>query len=454
MNKKITFLPALLTAVGFCIGSGIFFRANSILVFTQGNISIAILGWFTLGFTLIFSGIAMSILANRTRRDGGIVAYLYDNYGEKASFAAGWFLTFLYTPILVCILALVASTYFHTFMSMELTNPSHFAIGGIFIACTWGWNYFSAKFAAYFSSASTVIKMLPIIVIGTLGISKVDVEVVSSGFSAFEMGLFTAPLLSMGFAFNGWTDAGSLSRDLENPQKDMARIFAINAIIVTTAYVLYFSGMSFTLNHIWGDNLVPMLEEHGPAHVYFAAEALLGSIGAQFITLTVCISCLGTLNSLVMSSFRYPHALAQAKDLPKYDYFVQENKYGLPGRVGVLSLVAILIWFGIYFAQYHLNAITPEGVSHIFSGITFPDLPVVMMTVVVSLLMINVLRTGRKEGHSTFKSVICPLVGLVGQMFLLVSFVMTNYQWLTYTMVILVVIAIGFGVRMTIKRDA
>jgi len=31
---------------------------------------------------------------------------------------------------------------------------------------------------------------------------------------------------------------------------------------------------------------------------------------------------------------------------------------------------------------------------------------------------------------------------------------MTNYQWLTYTMVILVVIAIGFGVRMTIKRDA
>ncbi len=214
MNKKITFTEALLTAIGMCIGSGIFFRADNILKFTEGNLSVAILAWLALGLTLVFAGIAMSVLASRSEREGGIVGYMEDLYGEKAAFLTGWFTTFIYIPLLTGILAIVAAIYGLELVGLQVNAFNMQVAAAIFIAITYTWNYVSTKFAALFSSTATVIKLLPIIVVGFVGLSKFDAELAVGGFASFNMGLFAAPLLSMAFAFDGWTSVATLSRDM------------------------------------------------------------------------------------------------------------------------------------------------------------------------------------------------------------------------------------------------
>ena len=210
MNKKITFTEALLTAIGMVIGSGIFFRADNILTYTEGNVSIAILAWATLGFTLIFAGIGMSVLASRSEREGGIVGYMEDIYGEKAAFLTGWFTTFIYIPLLTGILLIVATVFCLDMLEIAGTAFNTQFLAVIFLIATYTWNYLSTKFSALFSSAATIIKLLPIIVVGLIGMTKLDMSVAVGGFSTFEMGLFAAPLLSMAFAFDGWTSVATL----------------------------------------------------------------------------------------------------------------------------------------------------------------------------------------------------------------------------------------------------
>jgi len=42
VKKEVSFSKAILTGIGMVIGSGIFFRADNILIATEGNVGIAI----------------------------------------------------------------------------------------------------------------------------------------------------------------------------------------------------------------------------------------------------------------------------------------------------------------------------------------------------------------------------------------------------------------------------
>lgn len=479
MNKKISFTEALLTAIGMCIGSGIFFRADNILTFTEGNLSVAILAWLVLGLTLVFAGIGMSVLASRSDREGGIVGYMEDVFGEKAAFLTGWFTTFIYIPILTGILAIVAAIYGLELVGLPVDAIHMQVAAAIFIAVVYAWNYFSTKFAALFSSAATVIKLLPIIVVGFVGLTKFDASLAFGGFSSFNMGLFAAPLLSMAFAFDGWTSVATLSRDMENPQKDIAKVLALNAAIVTAAYVFYFTGMTMIFNSTPGG--IEQIIALGDQHVAVAAETILGEIGGKLILFAVTMSVLGTLNGNVMAGFRYPHALAQAGDLPNSEFFVQESKYQTTGRASLVYMGSVIVWFIFYtwqafasesqaavVAEQHADLIaaadagtitaaqqaTLDAASsdYIFSGITFDDIPIMAIAIVITILMVGVMKVGMKEGYGVLKSIIAPVIGIIGQVYVVYSFIITNPSWLTYMIVCVVILIVGYLIRMNLKK--
>lgn len=479
MNKKITFTEALLTAVGMVIGSGIFFRADNILTMTQGNLSVAVLAWFVLGFTLIFAGIGMSVLASRSEREGGIVGYMEDLFGEKAAFLTGWFTTFIYIPLLTGILGIVAAGFFLQMLEIPGTAFNVQLVAAIFIVVTYTWNYLSTKFSALFSSAATIIKLLPIVVVGLIGMTKFEMAALTGGFSTFEMGLFTAPLLSMAFAFDGWTSVATLAKDMENPQKDLAKVLALNAVIVTIAYVFYFTGMAMIFNSTAGG--IEQILVLGDGHVAVAAQTILGDIGEKLILLCVTISCLGTLNGNVMAGFRYPHALAQSGDLPNAEYFVQESKYQTTGRAALICFVTVFAWFIFYSWQAFakeaqaklvatdyadLIAASEAGTitetqaetlsaaysNHIFSGIAFDDIPIMLIAVVIIILMIGTMKVGMKEGYGPIKSIVAPIIGIIGQGYVVYSFVLTNPSWLLYLVICIAIIAVGYIIRMNLKK--
>ena len=96
----ITPMQAMLTAIGCMIGSGIYFRASTIIESTQGNVWIAVFSWLFMGVTLIFAAITFGNIAMRTKQNGGIIGYIEEHYGKKAAFLTGWFEAVIVIPLL------------------------------------------------------------------------------------------------------------------------------------------------------------------------------------------------------------------------------------------------------------------------------------------------------------------------------------------------------------------
>ncbi|WP_434777329.1 APC family permease [Neisseria sp. Ec49-e6-T10] len=452
MIKKITFWPGLLTAIGTVIGSGIFFKSDDILRLTNGNVTTAIIGWIIFGISLTFAGISVSVVAQHTNSPGGSVGYIKDIFGEKYAFLVGWFEAIIYMPILISLLSIVASIFFFQFIGYDTRSISPLIINSVallFIFITFFYNYISTRLSALFSSTSTIIKFLPIIIIAAAGLINFDHALIMKDLKDFQFNEFTSPLLSMSFSFGGWIVVATLSKDMENPQRDMGKILAINALIITIAYVMYFIGITM---------LMPANEiiSYGDAHVALIANRLLGNYGEKILLFCVLISVLGTLNGKVIGGFRYPHALAQQKDIPFSSFFRKESKFKTNGTAALLTLVISLIWFTCYtiqaIAKTNASVEALATKEYMFSGISFEDIPIMIVSFEAIALMVGGYLLAKRHKLGVFKTYIAPFVGIVGQIYVVVSFVHTNSSWLFYMFISAIIIGIGVSIRTYLKR--
>lgn len=454
MNKKLSFPGALLTAVGMVIGSGIFFKASAILKFTQGNIMVAVLGWIVLGSTIIFAGLSVSEVAKYSGSSKGAVGYVEDVLGKIPAFIVGWYETAIYTPLLPTVASLVAAKYLLQLIGFDIQTVSNLYIlilGAAILLSFYLFNYLSEKYAAKFSSIATVIKLLPIVIFGLVGIVNIDGGKVASDIANFDASLFIAPLLSMGFAFNGWVTTTALGKDMEEPNR-LPQILALNLIVVTAAYVIYFFGISMLGQH-FGIDIVKV----GDAHVGMIADKIFGGIGGKLVLFCVLMSVLGLVNGKVMGGYRFPYALAQSKDLPKSDFFTKLSKYDTPARAGMITLGITGLWFILFIIQYMskdgLSQAQIDAGQYALSGITLDDIPVMGSAVEAIILMLGAFRLFAMKAGSFFKTVIATIIGIIGQLFIIISFVQTNESAWTYMGILLMIIIFGLIMRFFARRN-
>ena len=66
---------AIAMVIGIVIGSGVFFKAETVLKATGGNVIAGILAWALVGLVMIICAYNFSILASRYEKVNGIVDY-------------------------------------------------------------------------------------------------------------------------------------------------------------------------------------------------------------------------------------------------------------------------------------------------------------------------------------------------------------------------------------------
>lgn len=455
MKKKITFVQALCTAMGNVIGSGIFFRASRILKSTQGNSATAVLGWVVLGATIIFAGFATAVLAKRSTKPGGIVGYIEEHFGKKAAFGAGWFMAVMYIPALCGILGIVAVDYMIALFGLNVTVGVKYMMVAATILAVYAWNIISTKFAALFSTAATYIKVLPLIAIAILGIvlgkgdSAMMIEgaknigsalVVDNG-GVFEtasspikvgFALFTAPLLSMAFAFDGWFNIGALRDDMENPGVNLPKVFAWNAVLVTLVYGSYFAAVTLLMDPAEIMNV-------GNNHVGMIANKFFGANGEKLVLTAVVISVLGTLNANAMSGMRYVQALAKEDDFPFANYFKQINETThTPVNGAWFALGGTAVLYVLYYLQ---------EASGMFKGISFDDIPMIFISLFLLLVIAAAHKVAKAENLGFFTTYVVPVIAAIGQIFIVISFFLTNDEAILYFIISLVILGSGYVIK-------
>ena len=333
-RKKLGFWTSSSLVVGNMIGSGIFLLPATLASYG----SISIIGWVISAFgaaALAFVFIEFSKMLPGT--SGGPYVYSRSGLGDFAGFLVAWgYWTSVWCANAAIAIALIG--YLGVFFPALQTNSVLAVSTGLSIV--WGvvWlNTKGVREAGIFSLITSIMKITPLIAIGTFGLFYLKVENISSfnisGVS--DLRAITATATLTFFAYMGIECATIPSGDIENPARTIPRSTYFGLTITAVAYIL---GTVSLLGIIPAEEL-----QYSQAPFSDAAAIIWGPWAENLVAFGAIVSTLGALSGWILVQGQIPAAIARDKLFPPI--FAKENKNGVPALSLIISslLISILI---------------------------------------------------------------------------------------------------------------
>lgn len=426
-HKKYSLWTAIAMIVGICIGSGIFFKSDNILIATKGSIVLGVLLFVLAAIAIIFGSLTIAQLSSRTDKPGGIITYAEEFISKKAACGFGWFQTLIYYPTISVVVSWVIGIYTCILFNLEQTLEMQIMIGFGFLVFCFIYNVFFIKLGAFVQSSATIIKMIPLLLLGVLGIVFGDPV---SGFMNVHPDtiLSTSWLAALGpiaYSYDGWVVATSISHEVHDAKRNVPKALMIAPLLILLIYTTYFIGVSSYL----GPETVMAL---GDGHVGVLATRLLGEFFSKAMTVFVIISVMGTVNGLVMGYIRLPYSLAIRKGMLPFEKKVRivNEKTDIPEYSALVAFVISALWMLIHYFSTKYHWLPNSDVSEIAIAVSY--ILYIVLYFKVFLMFI------KKEITSIFKGVVCPVLATLGS-FIILSGGMQNELFIWYLVVCMLV---------------
>lgn len=415
-HEKYSLLTAITMIVGTCIGSGIFFKSDNILIATNGSIMLGVILFVLAAIAIIFGSLSVGELAAKTNEPGGLVTYAQEFVNAKTACGFGWFLTFIYYPTIAVVVSWVIGVYVDILFHLQAALELQMIIGFIFLSICFVYNILLPKLGAIFQDVSTFIKMLPLLLLGILGILFGD-PLAGLGDIGPTTLLSSSWIMALGpiaYSYDGWIVATSIAHEVKDAKKAMPKALTIAPLIVLAIYTLYFVGIT---SYLGVDQVMAL----GDAHVSVAASALLGNTFAKMIVVFVIISVMGTVNGLVTGYMRMPYSLALRKGMFPWEAQLKkvDEKLDIPVYSAIFAFLVCTIWMVIHYLCTRFNILPNSDVSEIAISMAY------MLYIVLYYQVYQLYR--RKEIKSFFKGVICPLLATLGSFIILSGGMQSQY---------------------------
>ena len=358
MHKKYGLWTAVCMVVGIVIGSGIFFKTQNVLIATAGDALMGVISWLIGGAIMATLAVTFGVMATKYEKCGGAVDYAEATCGKTYAYFLGWFMSMIYYPSMTSVLAWVSARY--TLVAIigddsKIASPECMVLAAFYLIAAYFINAVAPKLAGKFQVSTTVIKLIPIAFIAVVGtvIGLVNGNLIDSfGFvngdaagtiypgSGVEVGagsLFTAVCCTV-FAYEGWIIATSINAEIKDSKKNLPIALAIGSVVIIFAYVLYYVGVLALAD-------MESLGQNGTA----GALQFFGPVVASVINVLIVISCLGTLNGLMLGGTRGFYSLSIRNEgiAPETLSQVDANT-NVPNNSCSLTLFACIVWF-VYF---------------------------------------------------------------------------------------------------------
>ncbi len=444
--------------VGIVVGSGIFYKSDDILINVGGSLAKAILTLAIGAIGIIFGSLTLSEFAIRTKSNGGFVSYYEKFTNNKLATGFAWFQTFLYLPSLGVVVSWAAAIY--TFVLFDY-NPAGnqwliqtCLLGFAYLTCFIAGNSLSRKLGGHFQFITTVIKVLPLIIIAIAGLffnngaSEIPPSVMSSypttgldGMAANSKGFaWLAALPAVAFSYDGWVIATSIAPEVKNPKKNMRLGFIIAPIIIFIVYALYVSGVY----RILGAKLIALTGNNAVGYV-IAAIFSGGNIEAntpvikvfnKILMFIIVLAILGVVNGIVIGGIRMPQALASKGMI--------SDKSGKIGKINEeyqISFKSTLIFFVLSIGYMVVHYVTQ--LKNMFNGGDISEIAIVFSYLSYIILYVKVFIMKKKgEVTNAFTGYVAPILATLGSIILLIGSLVLQFKNVT---IFLIICSLFFG---------
>ncbi len=410
LTQKYGLATAICMVVGTVIGSGVFFKAQNVLVATGGSMPLGIAAWLITGLLMIICSAQFAVMATKYEKVSGVVDYAEATCGKGYGYYLAWFMVNIYYPGMTSVLAWVSARYFGVLFGWSMVGAEVLALAGFFLVASYAMNALSPKLAGKFQISATIIKLIPITLMAVVGtIAGLLNGTLTTNFSTIVTetvggttgsGLFAAIVATV-FAYEGWIVATSINAELKNPKKNLPIALVIGSLIVVAAYVLYFIGVA------GGASNAVLIEEGAPT----AFINIFGGVGGTLLNICIVISCLGTLNGLMVGATRGMYAIAARGEGPSPNTFGQIDKAtNMTTNSSVWGLFVCAAWL-IYFYGANLT-------SGWFGLFNFDSSELPIVTIYAMYIPIFIAWMKKEKDMVVFKRFVLPSVSLVACLFM------------------------------------
>ncbi len=397
--------------VGIVIGSGVFFKAQDILNYTGGNMMLGILAWLIGGAVMIICAFTFANLATKYEKVNGMVDYAEATVGDRYAYMMGWFLTVIYFPAMTGVLAWVSARYTILLFDPkgDITGGLCIALAALYLCLIFAVNVFSPIIAGKIQVSTTVIKLIPLgimIIVGIIaGLANGNTVEAFRGAVSTSDGDFSSVLSGVAaaaFAYEGWIIATSINAELRNAKRNLPIALVVGTMIIMAVYILYFVGLS-------GGASVDVLRHEGSTTAF---TNLFGKIGGSILNVFVVISCIGTLNGLVLASSRGMYSIAARGRGPAQPVMVTvDERTKMPINSGFIGLLLCFAWMFYFYAA---NLTTP-----IFGVFSFDSSELPIITIYGMYIPIFVMFIVKEGKKNIFKNIVMPSLAIIASLFMI-----------------------------------
>ncbi|MCL2560216.1 MAG: APC family permease [Turicibacter sp.] len=453
MNENLTRRYGLFTAiclvVGTVIGSGIFFRNDRVFAAVGGNMFMGVAAWGIGGLVALSFAYAFGTLSAKYEDATGLSYFAEKLVGKKFSYIMGWYMATMFFPPITGVLAWVSGRFTVILLGFDV-NPDFSAETYIFalfyLVIIFGMNELSPKLSEKFHISCTFIKVIPLIamaLIGTIiglvnGTTMTNIQ--TEYIPAIDGNPFYVALIATLFAYLGWEVAMSLNKEIKDVKKNLPKAVVIGMLIVTTIYVGYFVGLF---------GAAPVDSLTSGAGVMAAFSNLFGSAAGTILFGFIIISCLGTLNGLVIGSGRMFYSLSTSNTGPRQEIFSQlDRATKMPANSMALSLMLIGAWM-LVSAINHMGFWQLLGFAEDFRFHIQDLMPISFKVFMIPIFVGMMIK---EKELSFFKRFISPGFSVLAAAFLIYAIIDTQGRGVLVFAVVFVVITI-IGLLLEKSKD-
>jgi len=372
LKRQHNLFVATCFVVGFIVGTGIFFLPGRILYEVDGNVTLGVVAWIIGGLMIAPCVYMFSQFAARYEKMHGFVDYAEAIVGRRYGYLAGWFFAVMYQPAGYAIIAWITSGFTATLVGFVPADtrylPFRFFISAFFMIMTFMMNYFAPKVPVKFNVATTIARLIPLVLMGTAGLAIGLLANWAGGYC--PEGLTSSPashaavalprnarggaslfaaISATAFAFNGWQAALAFNTEVKDSKRNFPIALMLGFGAVTVVYVLYFIGVV----NASAESASLMMQGGGANFAQGTRSAfthIFGRAGGWLIIFMI-ISGLGILNACCLGMSRAMYALARRGMGPMPHRMVElDANTNVPNNSMVLAVGIGFAWLCVIFA--------------------------------------------------------------------------------------------------------
>jgi len=310
LARRIGLWSAVAVVIGSTIGSGIFRSPAGIADKLPGPLPMLAV-WAAGGVFALCGALTLAEIASALPETGGMYVFCRDGWGRLAGFLFGWGQFSMIRAASLGAIAITFSEYFFRVTGLNPQAPDKVMavrwFAAFAIALTALFNVLGVRLAAGVSNVTVLAKygglVFIVIVALVLGLPATGGHFSPAApAGSFTMAAFGLALVSTLWAFDGWADLAYNAGEVKDPAKNLPRALIGGTLLVVAIYlaanVAYLAVLP--IEKIRVSKLVAA----------DAAQAVLGTAGAVFVSVTVMVSTFGTLNTVLFTSPRVFFAMA------------------------------------------------------------------------------------------------------------------------------------------------